>query len=104
MDEDQVIRTIVEQCTDMNGFLVNLHSLDSFNTANFNTLLDALNKYAHIISGRSSMNRKVAGCLLALNQEMLIKLQETEVNSDKYNYLDQAHVSVTLVTDQIFET
>ena len=100
MSEDQVIQIIVEQCSGMDGFLVNLHSMNNFDALKFEILLNALQQYADIVKDRDLVNREVAGYLLALSQEFSIQLDYNQKHS-QYTDIERAHAAITRVIDLI---
>ncbi len=105
MSEDQLVQVVVEQCTDMDGFLVNLHSMNDFDVSKFRVLLNAMQQYADIVKDRDLVHKNVAGYLLALSQEIFIKLEQFyNKKHGQYKNLEQAHAAVTLVIDQILPT
>jgi len=69
MDEETVIRAIVDACLDPKNFLVQFHSLNIFDIQQYHKLVHNLTAYKDILSDRDSINRQVAGCLFAILEE-----------------------------------
>jgi hypothetical protein len=85
MDSQIIVQHIVRECTDINGFLVKLHSYNTFDGEKFKILIDYLSRYQSILGDQPEMSRSVAGCLLALQQEIdnQIDLNSQRRKSDK---------------------
>jgi hypothetical protein len=66
MDEVIVIRAIVDACLDPNSFLVQFHSLNTFDAQRYHELVRNLTAYRDILGDRETVNRQVAGCLFAI--------------------------------------
>ena len=70
MNDQIVIQNIIRECTETNGFLVKLHAYKVFDNERYRLLIDYLSCYRTMLDDRPEMNRSVAGCLLALQQEI----------------------------------
>ena len=69
MDEVTVIRAIVDGCLGPRSFLVQFHSLNTFDVHRYHQLVRNLTAYRDILGDRDTVNRQVAGCLFAILEE-----------------------------------
>jgi len=100
--EKQVIEIIIEQCTSIDGFLVKLHSVNEFDERLYSELYSALRKYAEIVIEREYVHRAVAGCLLALEQELIIKQKQIYGHlKEKQTIVQQAFEEVSSIILEI---
>lgn len=70
MNNQIVIQNIIRECTENDGFLVKLHAYNVFDNERYRFLIDHLSRYRTMLGDRPEMSRSVAGCLLALQQEI----------------------------------
>jgi hypothetical protein len=68
---DVIAGAIVEECLDPQGFLVLLHSYNQFDHERWNQLKGHLAVYSAALQSNAYMHRRVAGCLLAIENEFL---------------------------------
>jgi hypothetical protein len=68
---DVIAGAIVEECLDPLGFLVLLHSYNQFDHQRWNQLKAQLAAYSAALQSNAYMHRRVAGCLLAIENELL---------------------------------
>ena len=71
MNDDITARAIVDECLDPQGFLVLLHSHNQFDSKRWNRLRDNLTSYSAALQSSAYMHRQVAGCLVAIENELL---------------------------------
>ncbi len=71
MNYDATARAIVEECLDPQGFLVLLHSYNQFDHKRWEQLKGQLAAYSAALQSNAYMHRRVAGCLLAIENEFL---------------------------------
>lgn len=85
MSDQIVIQNIIRECTENDGFLVKLHAYHVFDNERYRLLIDHLSRYRTLLGDRPEMSRSVAGCLLALQQEIdnQINLSSQDRKSDK---------------------
>jgi hypothetical protein len=68
---DVTARAIVDECLDPQGFLVLLHSYNQFDSGRWNRLKEHLAAYSVALESSAYMHRRVAGCLHAIESELL---------------------------------
>ena len=66
MDKNKAVRTIIHQCDDEDGFLVQLRSWRSFQQDKYRELVSAIKAYRDAIANEATIERKVAGSLHTL--------------------------------------
>lgn len=105
MEERRIIREIVKECTEIEGFLVQLHSLNTFDSNRYNELMNNLARYRDIIQDRDQVNRQVAGCLLALQQELdnKITFYTERESADEKKRIDVAYEDLWQLINDILK-
>ena len=63
MDKNKAVKTIIHQCDDEDGFLVQLRSWRSFQQDKYRELVSAIKAYRDAIANEATMERNVAGSL-----------------------------------------
>ncbi len=61
-----IVRRIIEHCTGLDGFLVQLRTWNRFDEASYDTLVADLTSYHALLDTNPLMERQVAGCLFEL--------------------------------------
>jgi hypothetical protein len=102
---DVTARAIVDECLDPEGFLVLLHSNNQFDSVRWDRLKDQLSAYSTVLQSSASMHRRVAGCLLAIENEFLNHLT-TSANSTRISpvasQVEQAYTELEPLLNAIF--
>lgn len=99
MSEQSVIQHIISECTEDDKFLVKLHAYNIFDNERFRLLIDHLSQYRTILGDRLEMNRSVAGCLLALQQEI-----DNHINlSSQGRKSDQEAAAIATAYEQLWQ-
>lgn len=105
MTEDQLANDIVAVSSGMDGFLVQLRTTNTFNEATYDRLIALLRTYyAHISTGRF-IDRRVAGCLLELELQLLLQIIQRESGAHSIpikQRLEYAHREVTDLNAAMF--
>jgi len=66
MDKNKAIQTIIHQCNDENGFLIQLRSWRRFQQDKYGELIRAIKAYRDAIANEATIERNVAGSLHTL--------------------------------------
>ena len=66
MDKNKAVQTIIHQCDDEDGFLVQLRSWRRFQQDKYGELITAIKAYRDAIANEATIERKVAGSLHTL--------------------------------------
>jgi hypothetical protein len=78
MTEAELAQEIVTACTDLDGFLVSLRTTNTFNESHYDYLIDLLHNYQAILGESRMMDRRVAGCLLELEMQLFIQIEQRQ--------------------------
>ena len=70
VERNDIVQRILYECTDIDGFLVRLHSLNIFDADKYHALMTDIMEYHAIIGLSTMMERRVAGALYALEKEL----------------------------------
>lgn len=71
MHEAEIAQSIVDRCSDVEGFLVKLHTFRHFDEQRYDEMMDLIRIYADTIATSRMMDRRVAGCLSELESQLL---------------------------------
>ena len=66
MDRNKAVKTIIHQCDDEDGFLVQLRSWRRFQQDKYRELISAIKAYRDAIANEATIERNVAGSLHTL--------------------------------------
>jgi len=104
VDNDVSARAIVEECLDPQGFLVLLHSHDQFDSGRWDQLKDHLAVYSATLQSSAYMHRRVAGCLLAIENELLnhLTISDSTRVSPILKQAEQAYNELEALLNVIF--
>jgi hypothetical protein len=85
MNDYIIVQNIIRECIENDGFLVKLHTYNVFDNERYKSLIDHLSHYRTMLDERPEMSRSVAGCIMALQQEIdnQINLSSQGRKSDK---------------------
>jgi hypothetical protein len=98
INEEATIQAIIEECENIDGFLVQLHSRGVFVAARYKNLVRSINTYRELLQGRNLINRKIANCLFALQQEFdnqVLFYQQHHHRDEQRKIIENAHAEVS---------
>jgi hypothetical protein len=102
---DVIAHAIVDECLDPQGFLVLLHSHNQFDSARWERLKDHLATYSTALQSSSYIHRRVAGCLVAIENEFLNHLTNNAGSTDVSpiaRQVEKAYSELDLLLHSIF--
>ncbi|NJO07710.1 MAG: hypothetical protein HC876_20530 [Chloroflexaceae bacterium] len=105
MNEEAIVREIVNECLDPEGFLVKLRTHNTLDKKTFQWLLAELKAYSHSIADRQTINRSLAGCLFAIQEALdnyVQTLDKRYIDVQEYQYAQNAFAEVYETTLDIF--
>jgi hypothetical protein len=68
MNANEAMQEIINQCEEVDGFLLKLRINTIFDTEQYQSLIAALSAYEKAIEGDTVINRRIAGCIFYLVQ------------------------------------
>ena len=104
MERATIVQRILHECTDADGFLIQLHSLNQFDSARYQALWDDILMYQALLGLEEMMERRIAGALFALEHELeTAALRAAEWQTANAAELDAAHVEIWEVIQMVFD-
>ncbi len=104
MDRQAIVQRILHECTAIDGFLVQLHSLNIFDPDKYRALVTDIMAYHAMIGLSELMERRVAGALYALEQELENATQYvTKQHTPNAEQIATAHAEVWELVLMIFD-
>ena len=97
-------KNIIEACTENNSFLVQLHSMATFDSSKYHHLIRNISKYVELLGDSRQLDRNVAGCLfelmLALDKAFLSTFPD--MKHPDFEKVADAHYEVWGLLEQVF--
>ncbi len=105
MNEPELADAIVTACTDDDGVLIQLRTTNALGQADYDSLIDLLRRYESVLGTTRMMDRRVAGCLHELEQQLLIQIEQRQREpypTPTKQLLDHAFREITDLITAIF--
>jgi hypothetical protein len=103
MNLNEAMREIINQCEEVDGFLLKLRINTIFDVEQYQSLINALSVYEQGIEGDTFINRRIAGCIFYLVQilDSMSNFYAQKALADEEK-VKQAHAQVWGLAERLF--